>query len=337
LTELSKLHLPLDIKILKHLLISRTDAIGDVILTLPMAAYLKELHPQARVSFLGRAYTGPVIKCSPFVDEFIDYTALLNLGDKEQAAFLRDKNIDAIIHVFPNKHVAALAKQAGIKTRIGTTNRLFHWHTCNKLVRLSRKKSDLHEAQLNLALLNPLRFAKVPSLADIISHNHFVPTIALPTSLQNLLAKDKFNLILHPKSHGSAMEWGLDKFKALAEKLDADKFNIFITGSDKEQALLEPWIARLPANVNDVTGQMSLDELIAFIAKADGLLAASTGPLHIAAATGVRALGLYPGVRPMKAQRWGPLGKQAEYLESAGADLNDITVDVVAAKISRWI
>ncbi|TFF34821.1 glycosyltransferase family 9 protein [Mucilaginibacter psychrotolerans] len=322
---------------MKYLLISRTDAIGDVILTLPMAAYLKELYPQAKVSFLGRAYTGPVIRCNTFVDEFIDYTALLQLTDKEQQAFLRDKHIDAIIHVFPNKHVAALAKQAGIGMRIGTTNRIFHWHTCNKLVRLSRKKSNLHEAQLNLSLLRPLGFTQVPTLAQIISLNNFTPTIALPTRLQNLLAKDKLNLILHPKSHGSAMEWGLDKFKALAEALDADQFNIFITGSDKEQALLAPWIKTLPANVNDVTGQMTLDELIAFIAAADGLIAASTGPLHIAAASGVRAMGLYPGVRPMKAQRWGPLGKQAEYLESAGAGLEYITVDAVAAKISRWI
>jgi heptosyltransferase-3 len=160
---------------LNHLLISRTDAIGDVVLTLPMAGYLKSLYPNARVSFLGRTYTGPVIKCNPYVDEFIDYTELLKLGGQQQQDYLRSKNIDAVIHVFPNKHVAVLAKQAGIKIRIGTTNRLFHWHTCNKLVRLSRKNSDLHEAQLNLALLRPLGLKEVQPLDAIINHNTFAP------------------------------------------------------------------------------------------------------------------------------------------------------------------
>jgi heptosyltransferase-3 len=45
----------------QHILISRTDAIGDVVLTLPMAAYIKELMPGTIVSFLGRTYTQPVI------------------------------------------------------------------------------------------------------------------------------------------------------------------------------------------------------------------------------------------------------------------------------------
>nr|WP_294940679.1 glycosyltransferase family 9 protein [uncultured Mucilaginibacter sp.] len=322
---------------MNHLLISRTDAIGDVVLTLPMAGYLKSLYPNARVSFLGRTYTAPVIKCSPYVDEFIDYTELLKLGGREQREYLRSKNIDAIIHVFPNKHVAALANQAGIKIRIGTTNRLFHWHTCNKLVRLSRKNSDLHEAQLNLALLRPLGLKEVQPLDAIINHNTFVPRIELPAKFNVLLAADKFNLILHPKSNGSGAEWGLDKFKGLADVLPPDKFKLFITGSDKEQVVLQDWIKTLPANVVDLTGQMALDELIAFMSKADGLLASGTGPLHLAAALGIHALGLFPSTRPIHPGRWAPIGKKAQVLESYGGSLDSITVDKVAAIISSWV
>jgi heptosyltransferase-3 len=322
---------------LNHLLISRTDAIGDVVLTLPMAGYLKSLYPNARVSFLGRTYTGPVIKCNPHVDEFIDYTELLKLGGQQQRECLRSKNIDAVIHVFPNKHVAALAKQAGIKIRIGTTNRLFHWHTCNKLVRLSRKNSDLHEAQLNLVLLRPLGLEEVQPLDAIINHNTFAPAIELPAKFNVLLAADKFNLILHPKSNGSGAEWGLDKFKALAEVLPSDKFKLFITGSDREQVLLKDWIKTLPKNVVDLTGQMALDELIAFMSKADGLLASGTGPLHVAAALGINVLGLFPSIRPIHPGRWGPIGKKAQVLESGGGSLDDITVDKVAAIINSWV
>lgn len=321
---------------INHILISRTDAIGDVVLTLPMAGYLRELYPAARISFLGRTYTGPVIKCSTCVDEFLDYDELLKLDENQQVAFLKSKQVDIIIHVFPNKHVSVLAKRAGIKTRIGTRNRVFHWFSCNFLVKLSRKKSDLHEAQLNLVLLKPLGLDLVQTIPAIIYHNKFKPTIALPARFNDLLLKDQFNLILHPKSHGSGVEWGLDKFKQLAEELEASGVRVFITGSDKEQALLNDWVKTLPANVTDVTGQMTLDELIAFIAAADGLVASGTGPLHLAGALGVHALGLFPASRPIHPGRWAPIGNKAEFLESNGRDLESITVEVVAAKINNW-
>jgi heptosyltransferase-3 len=320
----------------QHILISRTDAIGDVVLTLSMAAYIKALVPGTVVSFLGRTYTQPVVDACVAVDGFINYDDLKKLPEKSQSDLLREKNIDVIIHVFPNKHVAAIAREAGIKLRIGTTNRLYHWFTCNKLVRLSRKKSDLHEAQLNLVLLNPLGLRKVPSLQQVIAHYSFERTVDLPAPLKDELVKDKFNLILHPKSHGSGMEWGLDNFAALIDLLPADRYNIIITGSDKEKALLTDWIKTLPAHVLDMTGKMTLPQLIAFIAHADGLLASGTGPLHLAAAAGIHTLGLFPSLKPIHPGRWAPLGKRAGFMESGDDSLNSITPHKVAARIGEW-
>ncbi|AYL93790.1 glycosyltransferase family 9 protein [Mucilaginibacter celer] len=321
---------------IKHVLISRVDAIGDVVLTLPMAAYLKQLLPGVSVSFLGRTYTKPVIETCTAVDEFINYDELKNLPADEQAAFLKRKNIDAVIHVFPNKHVAAIMRQAGIKLRIGTTNRLFHWHTCNRLVKLSRKKSDLHEAQLNLILLRPFGLTEAQSLPEVIDHYHFECKTPLPESLANNLLADKFNLIIHPKSHGSGMEWGLDNFAKLINELPSEKYNVIITGSDKEKALLAGWIKTLPPTVVDMTGKMQLHEFIAFIFHADGLLASGTGPLHVAAAAGINTLGLFPSVRPIHPGRWAPLGKKAGYLESDGGNLDGITTRMVMQKIDMW-
>ncbi|WP_114939156.1 glycosyltransferase family 9 protein [Mucilaginibacter endophyticus] len=321
---------------IKHVLISRVDAIGDVVLTLPMAAYIKELLPGTTVSFLGRTYTKPIINSCTAVNHFINYDDLKKLQPNEQVSYLKEKNIDAVIHVFPNKHVASLCRQAGIKLRIGTTNRVFHWYTCDKLVKLSRKKSNLHEAQLNLILLQPFGLKDVQPLAAVIEHNEFESKTVLPQALSKVFNQNKFNLIVHPKSHGSGMEWGLENYGKLITGLPADKFNIIITGSDKEKQLLADWIKSLPETVIDMTGKMSLDELIAFIATADGLLASGTGPLHVAAASGINTLGLFPSVRPIHPERWAPLGKKASYLESQTIDLNGITTDMVSEKINVW-
>ena len=69
-------------------------------------------------------------------------------------------------------------------------------------------------------------------------------------------------------------------------------------------------------NIADLTGKLSLDELIAFIQSADGLIAGSTGPLHIAAAMGINALGLFTPLIGHNPARWKPLGMKAEYLVS---------------------
>jgi ADP-heptose:LPS heptosyltransferase len=321
---------------IQHILINRTDAIGDVVLTLPMAAYIKEMLPGAVVSFLGRTYTQPVINTCAAVDLFINYDEIKKLSQTEQINYLKEKKIDIIIHVFPNKHVAQIARAAGIKLRIGTTNRVFHWFTCNKLVKLSRKKSDLHEAQLNLILLKPLGLASVPSLQDIIEHISFESRALLPPDLAGKLSGDKFNLIIHPKSHGSGMEWGLDNYAELIDTLPSDIFNIIITGSDKEKILLTDWITTLPGEVVDMTGKFSLPQLISFISQADGLIASGTGPLHIAAMAGINTLGLFPSVRPIHPGRWAPLGKKAEFMESGTVDIKPISAEIINEQIKLW-
>src|ERR1700743_697963 len=118
------------------IIISRTDAIGDVVLTLPVAAALRSAYPDARILFMGRSYTEDVINACENVDEFINWDQLKDLPEREIIAVLSGKQADTIIHVLPNPAIARLARKAGIKVRIGTTNRLYHWWTCNRLVKL---------------------------------------------------------------------------------------------------------------------------------------------------------------------------------------------------------
>jgi ADP-heptose:LPS heptosyltransferase len=59
---------------------------------------------------------------------------------------------------------------------------------------------------------------------------------------------------------------------------------------------------------------MALDQFIAFISRADGLVAASTGPLHIAAALGKVSVGLFAPMQPIHPGRWAPLGIRAGHL-----------------------
>jgi heptosyltransferase-3 len=295
------------------ILISRTDSIGDVVLTLPMAGIIKQFLPKSKLIFLGRNYTMDVIALSDYVDEFVSYDDVLKLNPSEQIDAFKKLNVTYIIHVFPVKEIAQLAKKARIKNRIGTTNRLWHWFTCNIKISLSRKNSDLHEAQLNTKLLPPLGITKEFSLEELVSAYGLTNVPALEKIQLDLIDKTKTTIILHPKSKGSAREWGLDNFSNLITQLDKTKHQIFISGTSQEGELVKDLIAKHPEVIN-LTGKLSLQQFIAFINQCDVLIAASTGPLHIAAALGKKAIGLFAPMRPIHPGRWKPIGKQANYL-----------------------
>lgn len=324
------------IKNSEHILISRTDAIGDVILTLPLCGIIKAHFPSCRISFLGRSYTREIIQLSRHIDEFIDYDEWKSISDRDAAHFLKLKGIDTIIHVFPKKRIAQVARQTGIPLRIGTTNRVYHWFTCNKLIRLSRKRSNLHEAQLNIKLLKGLHLTTEYNKEEIPQYYGLLKVPHLQEEFQAYLSTDKFNLILHPKSKGSGKEWSLDRYSELISKIDKTKYKLFISGSLTEKALLDTWLNKHKDNVTDITGLLSLEQFVAFINECDGLVASGTGPLHIAAALGIHALGLFPNIRPIHAGRWAPIGRKAEYLECTDGDLDSITFENVYDKISIW-
>lgn len=284
------------------ILLSRTDNIGDVIFTLPMAGIIKKHYPESKVYFLGKDYTRSIVACCSFIDGFYTFEEIAN------------EKFDVIIHVFPNKKIATFAKENKIKIRIGTNRRIIHWLTCNKLVNLSRKNSYLHESQLNLKLLRPLNIEGDIRLEDIPNYYGFTKVTKCPDKFLELIDKNKFNLIIHPKSKGSAREWSAKHYVELCNMLPKEKFNIFVSGTKEEEKEIQEKIISQCPHIKSVVGLFSLQEFIAFIAQCDGLLACSTGPLHIAAALGKHALGLYPPIKNMLPTRWGALGKLAQNL-----------------------
>lgn len=350
-----------------HILISRTDSIGDVILTLPLAGLLRKRFPEAKISFLGMPYTRSIIESCTNIDLFIDWQQIKGQTEEDSIKQIRTLGIDIILHVFPQKDIARLAYKAGIPKRLGTTGRIYNWFYCNNLVPISRKKSNLHESILNLKLTRrvhgfiidekPVPLNKIhidyktvdtDKVGDSIKRE-IVTELYNKTSVNNsisidnipalygfitkpieditfggILNPDELNIIIHPRSKGSAREWGLNNYSKLSRQLMSEtvlstshKVRVFITGTHEEGEMLhnEGFFGKA-GNVTDVTGKFTLSQFIHFIQCSDALIAGSTGPLHIASALGKVAIGLFPPIRPMHPGRWAPIGTRSGYLVS---------------------
>jgi len=333
------------------IIINQTDNIGDLVLTSPLASVIKASFPNCKIVMLARRYTKPVVECCEAVDEYLDWEALDDLTDNEIVAVFKAQNASAILHIAKNRRIAKLAKKAGIPIRVGSNQRLYHWKYCSKLVPLARRNSWLHEAQLNLKLLKPFGIYRSMSLKELIPHLRFKQNLPLPEHIQKLLDPNKFNLIIHPGSHGHGREWPEDHFVALINQLPSDQFNIFITGAPKEEERFKKSILDRCPHAQNLMGKMSLEELIGFIQQSNGLIASGTGPLHLAAALGIKTLGLFPPRKGINPRRWSPLGTQGEFLvhkraflqsclgcrDSIGcACMAKISVAQVLAVIERW-
>ncbi|MDA3920468.1 MAG: glycosyltransferase family 9 protein [Salinisphaera sp.] len=302
-----------------HFLLNRADKLGDVILTLPMAGILKATFPGCKVSLLGQRYTAPLAECCEYIDEVYAWDEIAELPSQaERIARFKAFDADAIIHIYPKSEVARLARQAHIPKRIGTIRRLYHWPNCNRLLYLRRHHSPLHEAQLNIQLLRGVGIERFYELDEIGSYFGLSNIPPLPASIGAYLEAGKFNLIVHPKSAGSSREWPSHYFAQLIESLPPERFNVLVTGSAREGELVRDELPMHLAHVKDLMGRISLAELISLIDAADGLLAVSTGPLHIAAALGKATVGIYVPFRAKHTGRWGPIGPRTRTFQRAG-------------------
>lgn len=331
----------------KRIIISRTDSIGDVVLTFPMCAWIKYNFPKSELLYLGKEYTKAVIESCSVIDKFISWDAIQQMPSSKKLIFFRELQADTIIHVFPNKDVAALAKKAKITNRIGTSHRIFHFLTCNYKVNFSRKKSDLHEAQLNFELLRPLGLNNIPCWKELSVNLDYwnIEKQDLPKEIEVLIHTQKNVIILHPKSQGSAKEWPLKKYFDLAQKLAETGHGVIFTGTENEGKLFRSNIPNNPF-ILDSTGKLTLKQLIYLISKSSSLVACSTGPLHIAGICGIQAIGLFSSRRPIHPRRWRPLGSLSKAIvfdpdcnscnkEKECSCIENISVDLVSTEIKK--
>lgn len=292
----------------KNLLIVRTDRIGDVVLSLPLAGLIKKHYPGCRVSFLLRNYTKDLAVNNPHIDEIL----ILKEADgkiliKENIKQIRERNFDSSVIVYPTLETALITFLSGIKKRVGTG---YRWYSAlfNEKVFEHRKYAEKHELEFNVQLLRKFGINENPTPSNVFFN--LEPDPAAQKKIDDLLTSSGVNknlpvIIFHPGSGGSAIDLPADKFAELIS-LTAEKLNIeiWLTGNKEEKKLCSKIAGS--NNVKIFAGEFSLGELIALINRCDIFAANSTGPIHIAAALNKNIIGFYPKILACSPQRWGP-------------------------------
>ncbi|MEV1287792.1 glycosyltransferase family 9 protein [Micromonospora sp. NPDC049679] len=98
---------------------------------------------------------------------------------------------------------------------------------------------------------------------------------------------------LHPGVTDSRRRWPTHRFAAVADALAAMGFEVVLTGTGEERALVEQVCAAAHTPVRPLVDALSLGGLAGLYADCAVVVANDTGPLHLAAAVGTPTVGIF--------------------------------------------
>ena len=206
---------------MKRILLSRTDAIGDLILTLPVARSIKEAYPEYHITMLVSEYTEPLLEGEEYIDGVMTIPGR-ELGNyvevRELSQIFRAGDFDAVVFFYPRFSLVLAALMARIARRIGTGYRSYSL-LLNERIKLHRKHSGKHELDLNYELVESV----FPGLRRYEPHLTVVDNeIASAESFlaQKGLSPGESYVVVHPFSRGSAPNWKLERLSEFDAPID---------------------------------------------------------------------------------------------------------------------
>lgn len=319
------------------ILINRSDAIGDSILTMPMAKMLKERFPDCHITFLISAKCADLFKEHPYIDDVKIYHRNARFYFKINEIFSIFKSLKPTHYFYvgggylPNfvSWVYRVAFRGGLKSR---------WHTylfLNNGVRQKRSMVNMHEMEFNLNLLSPLGIKYHYSEKLNYGPDIHIPSDELNSHFEkfkNDLKQNGFDInkkliFIHPGMTGHTLNWSSRNYGRLILKLNQrfpDKFIFVVSHTPSDEIYLQG----LNEILNRKENKYILNDIYFFNGHVNGLrhymsalkhatlfIGPSTGTTHIAAVLDVPVVTIYSPIKVQSALRWGPLPKHPEKLK----------------------
>jgi len=278
-------------------LVIRLSALGDVLFALETVASLKRERPDVQVDFLVEDRFAALLQDHPQLRRVLIYPRRHLLAVPGSLLRLRRERWDAVLDLHG---ILKSALQVGF-TRAG--------RKLGFAAPAAREGSHLVYDQA-VVLPSPL-----PHRADGGYHllralglrgERCAPQLAaVPPPAELLAGLARPIVLLHPGTSAFAVfkRWPVERFAALAQRLSARGLGVAVSHGPGEAGLAQAVAQAAPrARVVD-GGALGLRGLAGVAREVDVMVAADTGPLHLAAAVGTRCVALFG---PKDTARFGP-------------------------------
>ncbi|MCA9392597.1 MAG: lipopolysaccharide heptosyltransferase II [Candidatus Omnitrophica bacterium] len=296
------------------ILVVNVNWLGDVIFSAPVFRALRDAQPDAHIACLAVPRVVEILRCIPEIDEVIPYDE--SGADKGVGAKLRlvrrikRQGFDRAYFLSRSLSRAVLIRLAGIPQRFGYENK----GRGRLLTGVTPPPTEqLHRSDYYLRVIEDAGVPVRDRTTRLQPPDESAEKVTRLLTAHGLSAGGT-RIVVNPGGNWDLKRWPCLSFARLIDKLDElPGARIIITGApdDRELAAEILSMARRPQAVTDLTGQLTLTELIAFLRHIDIFVSADSGPLHIAGSVGTTAVGIFGPTRP----EWtGPRGSAEAHI-----------------------
>lgn len=300
---------------LKHIVIFRLSAMGDVAMTVPVVRALIEQHPNVRVTVVSRPFFKPFFKGIDRVDFFAVDVKKKHKGFFGLIRLYKDiKKLKP--HYFADFHnvlraqiVRTLFKLSGIPTAAldkGRAEKKALTRAENKVFKPVQTMVENHVQTLK-------RLGFIVQLQD----PHFPAKAPLAAELKGYSKEqDKTWIGIAPFAQYDSKVYPLDLMQKVVDELAEQENNLIFLfgGGEKEIALLNQ-VKRDNENVIVMAGKVKLEVEMNLIQQLDVMLSMDSGNAHIAAMLGVKVVTLWGATHPYAG--FAPFNQPIEYALTA--------------------
>jgi ADP-heptose:LPS heptosyltransferase len=289
---------------IREVLVLRLDRIGDVIMSLPAIYELRAALPEARIRLAVGAWSAAVVRHAP-VDEVLVWSApwagrgaegaesRLSLIGRARA--LRGAGIDLAIDLQGDVRSSLLLWLSGARIRAGYANTGGRWllthvipldETVSWIEQNRRAVESVLGSDVGRVTVDPL------AAEDRDFARRFRETLG--PARRPIVG-------LHPSGGRRVKEWDLERWAAVAERLQRGfGATIVVTGSAADRPLAEALARALPTPPVDTTGRLGVRETMAVIEALDLFLSSDTGPMHMACAVDTPSVSVFGPTDPVR-------------------------------------
>jgi len=295
-----------------RILIARTDRIGDVMISTPVARTVRETFPDAKVFFCVQPDAREILQENSYVNEIIVCDRCGRhknlLGIVKLAMSLRRYRFDLALILHPTTRIHLACFLAGIPKRVGFDKKLGCLLT--ERVEHVKQKGEKHELEYTFDVL------RKAGITGINSELYFPVSKDTEKEVKTILSDNGIAdsgdiVVFHPGASCPSKRWHIEKFSELASRIRTQlKVSIVIVGG-KADSEFGAQLKKLAGDeIVDLTGKTNLKLLAGVLKRSRLFISNDSGPVHVSVAVGTTVIAIFgrsdPGLSP---KRWGPLGK----------------------------
>ncbi len=278
-------------------LVVRLTALGDILHTLPAVAALRAAHPDARIGWVVERKWAPVLEGSPAISEIIPFERRSVWGAVRCVQALRRNHYTCAIDFQGLYKSSVIAALSGAPRRIGFERGWAREGGAAVLYSERITPVGRHVAELNYSLAEAAGAAR-PATPEYPLRVPAGGSASVRARLTEL-GIGKY-IVVGPAGSWGAKCWPAERYGEFCREFEkgSDLRVVVIHGPGEESIAQQ--VCRSAAPARPVIIPTTIEELMGLLAHARCMIAADSGPLHLAAALGTPVVGLYGPTDPAR-------------------------------------